>query len=1017
MKRLLFIITVFLISQNAYSQREAVNWYFGFGAGMTFKNGTPEPLYDGLMNTEEGCATISDNKGNLLFYTNGVSVWNKNHNYMKNGQKLMGHSSSTQSGIIIPKPGYDNLYYIFTVDAHGGDNGFRYTMVNTAADAGRGEVNVSYKNELLQKSSTEKVSAVKHANGDYYWIIMHEFDSDKFHVYLVDDSKQMEPKEVGEFAIGIVHERTGETDEPNSRGYMKSSPDGTKLAVAIDGQGTIEVFDFNYITGELSNVKTYNQPEYARVYGVEFSPDSKFLYFSTLEPSRIFQLELATDNVIKIWEDEEDFKTCAMQLGPDAKIYVASQVDDIYLGVIDSPNIADTACHYKHKEVEFGMEGHIGVKGLPTFIQSFFKPTIGIVSNSPVCEGHTLFLSTAATEGATYSWTGPDNWTSSLREPYIENVSLAASGEYYLEVTVIGSTSYDTVAVQIDDAPYVEMNSSVDIINDTIWFCDNDPAQLTANTDGESYDAIRWTLDGDDYEVETETISLDKSGFVVVTAENNNGCDYKDSLYAVAYPAPRIVMFADGAEVDTKASKCQGEITLNAWTDAVDKSLVWSGGETTDTIIVTESGDYTVTITDTNGCTSVHTVYCHIGSPEPVIPGNHRMCPGQSITLTTEFEYASYEWQPGGETTRSIEVNQPGDYTVKVIDDQGCEGDVTVTVEEIDFDEYFADIIGLDFYKVHFGTEAIKNIDMKNEGLDDIRIETIKIEGAPDGIYELSDEGPISFYNGENADFDIHFKPDQIRIYEAKIIIQLSEPCSYTYEQTIKGIGSAEVLFTLPDLVDTVGTEDFCVPLHAMILADEGREYNLSWNNIDLSFDGAAFAPAESADYDLAYDEGKFTLTLHAGSQNLTGDSSLIANICGTLMFHDDGTPLKVSRIDLTEDVIDTVKRDGSLSYLGLCRPDMAKVQYFDTLAVSAIPNPAGSSTDINFSSNEPGRYTLEIYSVQGALVYSEEFYNQEKQKLDIRRSLDLKDIPSGVYRVIVRTTYQRKTQPLIIFK
>ncbi|MHA1342163.1 MAG: hypothetical protein ACTSO2_19505, partial [Promethearchaeota archaeon] len=75
----------------------------------------------------EGCATISDKFGHLLFYTDGITVWNKNHRVMKNGEGLFGHVSSTQSAIIIPNPGKKNQYYIFTVDAEDSSNGLNYS--------------------------------------------------------------------------------------------------------------------------------------------------------------------------------------------------------------------------------------------------------------------------------------------------------------------------------------------------------------------------------------------------------------------------------------------------------------------------------------------------------------------------------------------------------------------------------------------------------------------------------------------------------------------------------------------------------------------------------------------------------------------------------------------------------------------------------------------------------------------------------------------------------------------------
>ena len=61
------------------------NWYFGAYAGLTFNTNPPTALTNGSLLSEEGCATMSDAQGNLLFYTDGQTVYNKNHLAMPNG--------------------------------------------------------------------------------------------------------------------------------------------------------------------------------------------------------------------------------------------------------------------------------------------------------------------------------------------------------------------------------------------------------------------------------------------------------------------------------------------------------------------------------------------------------------------------------------------------------------------------------------------------------------------------------------------------------------------------------------------------------------------------------------------------------------------------------------------------------------------------------------------------------------------------------------------------------------------
>ena len=110
-----FLLLLFSLF-SSYGQKEAAIWYFGENAGLDFRSGVPVALEDGALSTLEGCATIFDTEGNLLFYTDGSTVWNRNHLVMPNGTQLLGNATSTQSAIIVPKPNDSDIFYVFTED-------------------------------------------------------------------------------------------------------------------------------------------------------------------------------------------------------------------------------------------------------------------------------------------------------------------------------------------------------------------------------------------------------------------------------------------------------------------------------------------------------------------------------------------------------------------------------------------------------------------------------------------------------------------------------------------------------------------------------------------------------------------------------------------------------------------------------------------------------------------------------------------------------------------------------------
>jgi hypothetical protein len=245
------IILLFFILFNflCFSQLETQNWYFGLNAGISFATKPPTSLTNGQLNTNEGCATFSDAKGNLLFYTDGMFVYNRFHQQMPNGFGLLGNPSSAQSGIIVPKPGSKDLFYVFTVDAEGGPLGFRVSEVDISLDNGFGDVVSGTKNKLLFAPSVEKVAAVKHSNGFYYWVIAHGLNDNSYYAYLIDCNGINPP----------VISKTGQVEGNPGWGCMAVSSDGKKIATAMCYSG-FELLDFDNSTGVISNPILLHRP-------------------------------------------------------------------------------------------------------------------------------------------------------------------------------------------------------------------------------------------------------------------------------------------------------------------------------------------------------------------------------------------------------------------------------------------------------------------------------------------------------------------------------------------------------------------------------------------------------------------------------------------------------------------------------------------------------------------------------------------------------------------------------------
>ncbi len=273
MRTILLIWVLFCFTVcNVFAQHEADNWYFGFNAGLSFKNGVPALLNDGQTETFEGCATISDKRtGALLFYTDGVKVWNRKHQIMKNGTGLKGGPSSSQSALIVPNPGDSLQYYIFTApDLTGGGTSGPYAFFYSLVSLENPEGEVVSKNNLLIDNVSEKLTGTLDCSGKGFWVITSHVSEEIFYSYHVTSAGVNATPIISKFNHPIVNP---------SAGGMKISPNRTKLAVAhAFNSPCVVLLDFNAETGAVTNYKPLTEGlNFYSASFVSFSPDnSKF---------------------------------------------------------------------------------------------------------------------------------------------------------------------------------------------------------------------------------------------------------------------------------------------------------------------------------------------------------------------------------------------------------------------------------------------------------------------------------------------------------------------------------------------------------------------------------------------------------------------------------------------------------------------------------------------------------------------------------------------------------------------
>lgn len=438
MKSKLFIVFFVLVSTAIFAQGEANIWYFGDHAGLDFNSGSPVALTDGQMFTYEGCATISNANGQLLFYTDGITVWDRNHNIMPNGIGLLGHPSSSQATVIVPKPNSNTIYYIFTSTDLANPAGVNYSEVDLSLNGGFGDVTIN-KNIPILTPACEKITVVKHGNDIDYWVVIHGYGNNSFLAYNITSSGlNMTPiiSNVGTLIDDNINETVG---------YLKFSPDGTRL-ISCNFQDIVELFDFNNNTGIISNPKLVSNK--VANYGAEFSPSGDIAYITSGDVNifELIQYDLTATNIpttaIQLYlANDINHQIGALQLAPDGKIY-SPIFDEHFISRINNPDVLGLGCNFQLNALSLGTG--LGQAGLPQFIQSYFNASF---TAENFCLGSTTqFTLNASSTPTSVLWDFGDGVTSTATNPTHQ---YANAGNYTVTVTVTSASGITNKNKQI----------------------------------------------------------------------------------------------------------------------------------------------------------------------------------------------------------------------------------------------------------------------------------------------------------------------------------------------------------------------------------------------------------------------------------------------------------------------------------------------------------------------------------------------------------------------------------------
>ena len=626
MKNLLSLIVCLGLWLHASGQGEANNWFFGNNAGITFNNGAPVALAGNAMSAFEGCATISDGLGQILFYTNGLEVWDATNSVMANGSGLLGGQSSTQSGVVVPRPLSTNIYYIFSIPPNNGTSGLTYSEVDMTLNGGLGDVTTN-KNVALVTPVAEKVTAVQHSNGTDIWVIVHESNTNNFFTFLVT-AAGVQTTPINSTA-GVALTGT------DFAGYMKASPNGDLLALSRYGAKFVDLFNFDATNGTISGPLVELPNNSGSPYGVEFSPNGNYLYGSGDGSNEIQQWDLTqltpTDiiNSKTVIATSASFTVGALQVGPDSKIY-CTKTGSTHLGVIDQPNQLGVASNYIDSAVF--LNGPTSSYGLPNFIQSFFSASITATN---FCLNDTTFFALGDTTGVdSLFWNFGDTASGAfnLSQDLFPGHVFTDTGTFLVEVVVWIDTIPDTAFINVT---ILGVPQPFDLGNDTL-LCFPDTLILSTGLDS-SFNFL-WQDSST-----APTFLVDSSGLYRVEVSNVCGVEV-DSIQVTFDSLPPIVDLGPDTLV------CgSGSYVLDPNLNRVN--YLWQDGSTDTIFTVTQSDTFWLVVS--NGCGSdTDTV---VVSVEPFVqftlPNDTAICAGDSLVVNLPIQNGVvFQWQDGFST-------------------------------------------------------------------------------------------------------------------------------------------------------------------------------------------------------------------------------------------------------------------------------------------------------------------------------------------------------------------------------
>lgn len=612
-----------ITSLKLHAQGENNIWCFGYGSGLDFNTPVPTPFPNNIF-TGEACATVSDAAGNLLFYSNAETVWDRNHNIMPNGSGLAvaGANSTMQGVVAVQSFSNPDRYFLFTLEQTTGFGRLFYSVIDMTLNGGLGDVITGQKNIQIDSNLTEKMTVAK-GDGCYNWVIVHPNDTPPmFHAFKVDYSGVNTTPVVSYSGFSYTHWGyvTGE---------IKMSPNNDYIAVGNDHvPEVLEIHSFNSATGVFSNAIDLDT---LHCYGLSYSPDGGKLYVAQYFPtSQLYQFDMTLlPNVQAVKNSRTLISNDLLQgmlIGRDDKIYIAASSG---ISVINNPNLAGVACNY--------VSNQINNAGAPYELGNVFIPPdtnqIGNYSHdTSLCVFINSITLSAPAGYISYLWNDGATTQSHV---------FSTSGTRWVISSSTCGVRTDTFHLNI-----VQVDTEINVTDTSVCFVNNIPI-LTAAA---GYSNYLWS---DGHNTQQDTIG--SAGTKWVRINDTASCKILIDTF-------KVHAYMDTVKTSTDTSHCVAYSPIPITAPGGYTSYLWSDGITvqTDTFFSTT----TKWVTAQNGChlliDTIHFTATTIPPDSVSVNGIDTMICFEmgAINVSAPAGYTYYLWSDGT-TTQANTFNGP----------------------------------------------------------------------------------------------------------------------------------------------------------------------------------------------------------------------------------------------------------------------------------------------------------------------------------------------------------------------